>query len=134
LYKIVLSMAKREVCGQTITVQSHWLEPCKFYNLIQLIQFYSCSIISTTGKVTSQIKSCTPYHAFVIKYKQISMKHKFYYCLRFFTVWWMDYLEFKGLTAFYVLLNLCIHCSSHLQGGGSIHFKLWTNSYKGTMI
>jgi hypothetical protein len=38
------------------------------------IQFYSCSIISTTGKVTSQIKSYTSHRAVVIKYKQISMK------------------------------------------------------------
>jgi hypothetical protein len=37
------------------------------------IQFYSCSIISTTGKVTSQIKTCTSHRA-VIKYIQISMK------------------------------------------------------------
>jgi hypothetical protein len=27
-----------------------------------------------TGKVTSQIKSCTSHHAVIIKYKQISMK------------------------------------------------------------
>jgi hypothetical protein len=38
------------------------------------VQFYSCSIISTTGKVTSQIKSCTSHLAVVIKYKQISRK------------------------------------------------------------
>jgi hypothetical protein len=37
------------------------------------IQLYSCSTISTIGKVTSQIKSCTS-HCAVIKYKQISMK------------------------------------------------------------
>jgi hypothetical protein len=37
------------------------------------IQFYSCSIITTTGKVTSQIKTCTSHRA-VIKYKQTSMK------------------------------------------------------------
>jgi hypothetical protein len=34
------------------------------------VQFYSCSTISTTGKVTSQIQSCTS-HCAVIKYKQI---------------------------------------------------------------
>jgi hypothetical protein len=38
------------------------------------IQFYSCSIISTTGKVTSQIKSCTSHRAVIIKYKQLSRK------------------------------------------------------------
>jgi hypothetical protein len=41
---------------------------------INSIQFYSCSIISTTGKVTNQIKSCTSHRAVIIKYKQISMK------------------------------------------------------------
>jgi hypothetical protein len=45
------------------------------FNSIQFnsIQLYSCSTISTTGKVTSQIKSCTS-HCAVIKYKRISMK------------------------------------------------------------
>jgi hypothetical protein len=41
--------------------------------IIQFNSIYSCSTISTTGKVTSQIKSCTSLHA-DIKYKQISMK------------------------------------------------------------
>jgi hypothetical protein len=40
---------------------------------VQFNSIYSCSIISTTGKVTSQIKSCTS-HCAAIKYKQISMK------------------------------------------------------------
>jgi hypothetical protein len=44
-----------------------------FYRDDNSIQLYSCSIISTTGKVTSQIKSYTS-HCAVIKYKQISMK------------------------------------------------------------
>jgi hypothetical protein len=48
------------------------------FNSIQFnshsIEFYSCSTISTTGQVTSQIKSCTSPRAVVIKYKQISVK------------------------------------------------------------
>jgi hypothetical protein len=42
------------------------------------IQFYSCSIISTTGKVTSQIKSCTSHRPVIIKYKQISITYIHY--------------------------------------------------------
>jgi hypothetical protein len=51
----------------------------KILNEFNSIQFYSCSIISTTGKVTSQLKSCTSHCAVVIKYKEISMKLDIHY-------------------------------------------------------
>jgi hypothetical protein len=58
-----------------------YFNPCPaedpfFFNSVQFnsIQFYLCSIIYTTGKLTSQIKSCTSHRAVIIKYKQISMK------------------------------------------------------------
>jgi hypothetical protein len=67
------------MCGLLFVSNLSSLMSQKRYNLLMphvtfnSIQFYSCSIISTTGKVTSQIKICTS-HCAVIKYKQISMK------------------------------------------------------------
>jgi hypothetical protein len=76
LHTLIILLIKDKWCSSQRTptytrklfmLSLYWL--CRFNS----IQCYSCSIISTTGKVTSQIKSCTP-HCAVIKYKQISTK------------------------------------------------------------
>jgi hypothetical protein len=105
------------------------------FNSILLMFHNICNRPGLTGKVTSQIKSCTSHCTFVIKYKQISMKLDTHYIYTFFFLKDPIYLQSviihsanggKGVACRRVLED--VYINSNHQSITSIKHTLYTDS------